>query len=99
MHPDDKDFFSWLIVTKENLEKELDTPNENSNDRINYYETGYENGWNESAQEVAAILQDLIAELRDGHRARSELVWAVPLWAVQAIDRAEARLREVTGDE
>ncbi len=65
MHPDDKDFFSWLIVTQEKLKKELDTPNENSNDRINYYETGYENGWNESAQEVAAILQDLIVELRE----------------------------------
>ncbi len=62
-------------------------------------EAGWADGVQDSmlrATQYERILQDLIAELRDGHRARSELVWAVPLWAVQAIDRAEARLRGVS---
>jgi len=66
------------------------------------------NEWIVEAGRRKKILLDLIAELREcpgGTRTESkgDVYWALPyidaLAAKDVIDRAEARLREVTGDE
>ena len=60
--------------------------------------TDYSEAWAreiEHTKAMRAILQDLIAELREGHPTFGD---EPPLWVKTALYHAEYRLREVQGD-
>ena len=76
---------------------------------VDGYRNGYRVGASDRAAGAEAILTDLIAELRTAHHPAADLDGELRLCAegcgitpcptIRYTDRAEARLREVTGDE
>lgn len=73
-----------------------DYPTDNDWEQVMRGLRGTTSGLEHERDAFLSILTDLIAELREGHPAHGD---RPPLWARDAAGRAEARLREVFGDE